>query len=165
MASIYRYKLDIQVSNALQDFVTTHKFDSVPIFKEAWDKWIIANNDIIEGEMRRLENLGYQGDSLEKMYRSARYYYKDKSLEPTKPKKRRAYIGLTKSILQEMDKHIHKNHYKPSDGYNDFVNNFDDVIGRERSILLSKDFSEDEVLKKIKKTYKNRHFVFTKKNS
>ena len=60
-------------------------------------------------EARNLENLGYRGDVKTKMYKSVRYYYKDKSDKKVDPKKRRVYISLDGDILDSIDSHIDKN--------------------------------------------------------
>ena len=61
---------------------------------------------LIEREITYMRNMGYEGDVIEKMYKSARYYFKNKSNEKTKPKKRRQYIGIDVMLKDKMDEFI-----------------------------------------------------------
>ena len=67
-----------------------------------------------------------------------------------------------------MDKHIKNNinnrDYKPSDGFDDFCKEYIDVVKEEVSILCKSSFTDSKEIKnKIKKTYKNRYFLFISK--
>ena len=75
---IYRYKFSEIFLDELKSFIDIHRFDDIPIFKEAWDKWCIDNIILVNEEKRRLDALGYKNDVGKKMYMSARYYYKNK---------------------------------------------------------------------------------------
>ena len=62
------------------------------------------------------------------MYKSARYYFKNKSNEKKKAKKRRQYIGLEPEFRDAIDEHIEnvsiRQEFKPQDG---FINFLDDT--------------------------------------
>jgi hypothetical protein len=65
-----------------------------------------------------------------------------------------------------MDKHILEgieNHdYKPSDGFKDFCKNNHDVLKKQINFLCQSGMKDsNEIKDKIKKTYKNRYFLFS----
>ena len=96
---IYRYKFSNGFLPNLLDFARIHRYDEPTDFKEQWDLWTKNNKEIIDREKNYLNSMGYEGDVLKKMYKSARYYFKNKSLEKVKPKKRRQYIRTVHSII------------------------------------------------------------------
>jgi hypothetical protein len=166
--NIYRYKFTDDFTNEMYKFSKIHQYDHRKDFKEAWEIWLEDNDDIATGEVRRLTNLGYDGDILDKMYKSARYYFRKKSTEKKAPQKRRVYQSVQKDLLESMDEHI-KSHineedYKPSEGFDRFCKENLDLLKEEVSILCKNGFTNSEEIKqKIKKTYKNRYFILISK--
>jgi hypothetical protein len=166
--NIYRYKFSDDFTNEMYKFSKIHQYDHRKDFKEAWEIWLEDNDDIATGEVRRLTNLGYDGDILDKMYKSARYYFRKKSTEKKAPQKRRVYQSVQKDLLESMDEHI-KSHineedYKPSEGFDRFCKENLDLLKEEVSILCKNGFTNSEEIKqKIKKTYKNRYFILISK--
>ena len=104
------------------------------------------------------------------MYKSARYYFKTKSNKKTEPIKRRNYIGLDSEFRDLMDTHIEnvcvRREMKPSDGFVDFMDEekYVDKINTETVRLKSYNFKQEEIFAKMKKTYKNRYFIYQKAN-
>jgi len=162
-ASIYRYKFTQEFMDELYKFSKIHQYDDRKSFKEAWEEWVEDETELVETETERLERLGYSGNILNKMFKSARYYFRKKSSVKPEPKERRQYIGVQKELLDSMDSHIIKNivnaDYKPAEGFNDFCLNHVDDLKTEISRLLEKQFDSNEIMNKIKKTYKNRYFM------
>lgn len=165
---IYRYKFREEFVGELYKFSKIHQYDHRKDFKEAWELWIEENDDIVSDEVRVLSNAGYDGDILDKMFKSARYYFRKKSTEKKEPVKRRKYCGLSKAVLDAMDNHIASNikneDYKPSAGFESFcmINSEFLKDETERLITLGVQDSE-ETREKLKKTYKNRYFMFISK--
>ena len=105
------------------------------------------------------------------MYKSARYYYKNKSTEKKETKQRRKYVTLNKGLLADMDRHIlmvaFQQDMKPAHAYNNFVSDttysekLDDAIQK----LLDNDWEEPAAESKLKKTYKNRYFMQQKSSN
>jgi hypothetical protein len=108
---IYRFKFTEEFMEDLYKFSKIHQYDDRKDFKEAWKVWIEENESIIDEEMRRLLNLGYEGDVLDKMFKSARYYFRKKSTEKKEPRQRRHYISVNRDLLDAMDNHIEDNIY------------------------------------------------------
>jgi hypothetical protein len=100
------------------------------------------------------------------MYKSARYYFKNKPTAKKEPKKRRKYVTIDKTFLGQMDKHINEIAFvqdlKPAHAYNNFISDdnysskMDEII---QDLMDENDLEEAAVEKKICKTYKNRYFI------
>ena len=162
--AIYRYKFTNEFMSELFKFSKIHQYDHRKDFKDAWDKWMDENDDIIDSEVRRLTNLGYDGDIIDKMFKSARYYFRKKSTEKKQPIKRRVYVGTNKDLLEAMDEHIITNiksgNFKPSEGFDEFCKENIDLLKEQISALCKAGFTDSNEIKfKIKKTYKNRYFL------
>ena len=165
--NIYRYKFTYEFTEELYKFSKIHQYDDKNDFKEAWNIWIKDNDDIVSQEVRRVTNLGYNGNIITKMFKSARYYFRKKNTEKKQPIERRNYVGVQKEILDSMDKHIETNiknnsKYKPADAFHSYCNEHTDVIKVEIKNLLKLGLNNpNEIKNKIKKTYKNRYFLLT----
>jgi len=165
--NIFRYKFSQDFVDELYKFSKIHQYDARKDFKEAWNIWVDENDDLVHLEMRRLINLGYDGDILDKMFKSARYYFRKKSTEKKEPAQRRDYISVSKKLLDSMDEHIQKNidneDYKPSDGFDDYCKKNEEILKHEVNLLVKNGFTDPtEIKNKIKKTYKNRYFILVK---
>jgi len=166
--NIFRYKFTDDFTGELFKFSKIHQYDHRKDFKEAWNIWTEDNDDIVSEEVRRLTNLGYDGDILDKMFKSARYYFRKKSTEKKEPLKRRDYIAIQRDLLDAMDDHIkskiNADDYKPSDGFDEFCKANIDLLKEEVNILCRNGFTNSvEIKNKIKKTYKNRYFLIISK--
>ena len=166
--NIYIYKFTNEFTDELFKFSKIHQYDHRTDFKEAWNEWLENNSEIVDEETRRLINLGYDGDILDKMFKSARYYFRKKSTEKKEPSKRRIYIGGEKELLELMDNHINTNihieNFKPSEGFNEFCKNNTEILKQSVFTLYRAGITNsDEIKNKIKKTYKNRYFLIISK--
>jgi hypothetical protein len=164
VVNIYRYKFTEDFMHELFTFSKVHQYDNRKDFKEAWSAWIDMNENAVNEEVRRLTQLGYDGDILDKMFKSARYYFRKKSTEKKAPTPRRDYVAVRKELLEAIDAHINRHinsaNYKPSDGFSDFCNSNLELIKDEIAHLSKSGFTDSEEIKqKIKKTYKNRYFL------
>jgi len=164
-ANIYRYKFTQNFTEDLYEFSKIHQYDSREDFKEAWQQWIndSDNEEKIQVERERLLRLDFNGDIINKMYKSARYYFRKKTTEKKEQQKRISYICISKDILDKMDLHLNQNmnndNFKPKHAFLDFSENNQDLL--ESCIeQICKDGITDlqQIKEKIKKTYKNRYF-------
>ena len=161
--NIYRYKFSEEVAEELDRFSKVHQYDDRVTFKEAWTEWTNDNEDLISAEVRRLTNLGYEGDAVDKMYKSARDYYRKKSTVKKTPAVRRNYVSVQKELLEAMDEYILQNNSKPAVGFVDFCRAHMELLKAEIDILRTHGITErQEIQNKIKKTYKNRYFMLIK---
>ena len=165
---IYRYKFTNHFTDELYKFSKIHQYDHRKDFKEAWETWIDENSELIDSEIRRLVELGYDGDILDKMFKSARYYFRKKSTEKKAPVKRRLYVGSQKELLEAMDQHIKSSilsgEFKPSDGFDEFCQKNVEILKEQVNQFIRAGISDsNEIKTKIKKTYKNRCFLIISK--
>lgn len=165
--NIYRYKFTDDFTTELFKFSKVHQYDHRKDFKDAWNVWLEDNDDMVHDEIRRLLNLGYDGNIHDKMFKSARYYFRKKGTEKKAPAERRQYIGVQKELLDAMDNHItakiNRNDCKPSESFDDFCKNNISVLQEEICILVKNGITNTaEIKEKIKKTYKNRYFLQVK---
>ena len=164
---VYRFKFTLDIMNMLHEFAQIHKYDDKETYKEAWENWTKENEKIIQEEENRITTLGWSGDIKNKMYKSAKYYFRNKTKEEKEPKKRKKYTRVTIDLRMAIDRHIYSSikeeTYKPSDGLNNFYDQFSDTINDEYESLSKIGFTKNIVDEKIKKTYKNRYFQLTKK--
>jgi hypothetical protein len=165
---IYRFKFTEEFMEDLYKFSKIHQYDDRKDFKEAWKVWIEENESIIDEEMRRLLNLGYEGDVLDKMFKSARYYFRKKSTEKKEPRQRRHYISVNRDLLDAMDNHIEDNiyddNYQPKTGFITFCKDNEALLKETISKIFEQGIKDSQLIEdKIKKTYKNRYFMLTNK--
>ena len=162
MSKVFRYKFTADIVDDISRFALVHKDDDRQTFKDAWALWVANNNDAVEAEAVRLRDLGFVGDVEDKMFKSARYYFRKKGTEKKAPVARRDYVSLPKSLLCEMDRHIisnlHVEDFKPSNSFDKFCMN-KEVLREPVLYLHANGMNVDEIREKIKKTYKNRYFV------
>lgn len=158
---IFRYKFSEEFITELYKFSKIHQYDDRGTYKEAWKTWIEENEVAIGYEVRRLNEIGYDGDTIEKMYKSSRYYFRKKSTEKKEPSVRRTYVGVSQNLLDSMDKYISESlGTKPAISFNEFCKTNIDILQEEVKRLCSKNIIDpNEIKAKIKKTYKNRYFI------
>jgi hypothetical protein len=167
---IYRFKFTKDFMEELYTFSKIHQYDERNDFKEAWKTWTEDNEEIINNEIKYLNNLKYDGDVMDKMFKSARYYFRKKSTEKKDPKQRRQYISVARELLDAMDDHIeeniHNENYQPKTGYILFCKENEILLKETLTKILEQGIQDIELIQnKIKKTYKNRYFKQTKQNN
>jgi hypothetical protein len=164
--NIYRYKFTQEFMNEIYQFAKIHQYDERKHFKEAWEIWMESQSELINSEVNRLTALNYQGDIIDKMFKSARYYFRKKGTVKKEPVKRSNYVAVNKELLDAMDQHIVSNitkkEYKPSEGFVDFCDTNIELLKEEVARLFEEEGLQKDaktVEKKMKKTYKNRYFI------
>ena len=162
---IFRFKFSQPFIDEMYVFSKVHQYDSRHDFKDAWNTWTENNAELINNETKRLENMNYQGDIMDKMFKSARYYFRKKSTVKKDPSERGFYVNLDKELLYAMDEHIKRNmsaniKMKPSDSVKEFQQiNAEYIKEKTRDLCQEEGFDESMIENKIKKTYKNRYFM------
>ena len=167
-AQIFRFKFTEEFMEELYKFSKIHQYDDRKDFKEAWTNWVDENEELIQEEMDRMHNLGYDGDILDKMFKSARYYFRKKSPVKVEPKKRRQYISVSHELLEAMDTHIRTTiglpDYQPKTGFVSFYEANNSLILQTFRSFCQQDIKDIGFIQtKLKKTYKNRYFMFISK--
>ena len=176
---IYRYQLGEELNQELSRFAKNHEYDHRKDFKQAWIKWREENDELFQLEIKKNEELGYQGDIEDKIFKSARYYFRKKHIatekkalgtpeEEEKEKTTNSYINVNKELLETMDEYLKKNiKLKPAKSFTNFCDENQETIEKEIEFLYNvKNIKTDkEIKEKIKKTYKNRYYNILYKES
>lgn len=148
LPQIYRFKLDINVINIISSFAKQNQHANQKDYKEEWKKFIEDNKELITREENRLRSLGYKGDVIEKIYKSGRYYFKNKNPDKNPVKKeRKKYQRINNESRQLIKLHVDesiKTNIKPADAYDNFI---------IKNPLLKENIS-------IKKAYKNIYYNY-----
>lgn len=169
-SQIFRFKFTEPLVDEIGRFAQIHRDDDRHQFKDAWKEWKTENQELISNEKDRLVALNYQGDIEDKMFKSARYYFRKKSTVKKEPVVRRMYVSVDKEILQTIDRHIQANRleaeYTPAKGYNEFCLQNEELLKSWIDTLHNHaQFDVKEIQDKIKKTYKNRYYVLKQKEN
>ena len=175
---ILRFKLSDNVMESINQFAIKNKSLDRKMYKEEWNKWMELNERIVNEEIKRMNNLGYNECVKDKMFKAGRYYFRKKAPQAMKAHAheeqaheeqayKRQYIKLTSDMLDSIDSHIKRNimnkDYTPANGHKQFCLNNIDILREEKKRIDMNNI--DEFLEKIKKTYKNRYFIINKKNN
>ena len=168
IVNTFRFKFSENITEMLYRFSKIHQYDNREDFKEAWLKWSEENELELHEEAKRLTMLGYNGDIGDKMYKSARYYFRNKSNTQVIQKDRKQYTTLDHALLESMDSHIKRNistpDYKPQTGFLNFCEENIDILQESVNSLIKKGINNpSEIHNKVKKTYKNRYSRITLK--
>ena len=104
---IYRFKLDINIIDIISSFAKQNQHANQKEYKEEWKMFIEENKEQITREENRLRSLGYEGDVVEKMYKSGRYYFKNKNPDKNPVKKtRKKYERINNESRQLIKLHV-----------------------------------------------------------
>jgi hypothetical protein len=175
----YRFVFSSEFTEQLSIFAKVHQYDDRKDFKEAWTKWS-TNEDIkplINYEIKQLKNNGFKGDPIDKMFKSVRYYYRNKNNKNNKnnnndntEKQRKPYETISKDIQEKMDEHIYSqinnsitngiSKISPSESFDNYLNQYKTDIVNELKNTNETVTKEDcqDIIKKYKKSYKNRFY-------
>lgn len=177
----HRFIMDQQVIDLLMNFTREHQWCERKEFKAAWAKWITNENikPILAKEEERLEENGFKGDVLKKMFESVRYYYlkklhKEQQEEGKCEVKRirKEYEALDKDIIEMMDRYIKVDisntdennvcKISPAASFTNFCRDHKELFMEEINRRKTEDSVSNEdvkdVVEKLKKTYKNKFY-------
>jgi hypothetical protein len=156
----------------LAHFAEIHRNDDRKVFKSSWNDWIKTTSitELVSAEVEIQRQRGFSGDVLDKMFKSARYYFRKKPTTPPAKTQRKQYISLCPQFLAQIDKHSLEiiktntiNHdsgkclanISPARAYTDFCDTNQDVIYEQIEHLVEL-LEYVDICEKMKKTYKNR---------
>jgi len=138
-----------------------------------WSNFVQSHQMLIRLEEQRLRALGYTGDLNSKMFRSARYYRKPKNgygqQEERERVVRREYLATPEALLTKMDAHVCDNCFgtqplSPKQGWAAFQEAETMAVEAAINELSgTNQLTRPEAEEKVKKAYKNRHFLQRRK--
>jgi Tfp pilus assembly protein PilE len=175
----HRFLFSDEVSEILFDFAKLHQYDERKTYKEAWET-LLKDEDIatiLTNEANKIQENGYDGDVLDKMFKSTRYYYRNKLMKQSKTNDiikppRKDYESMPNTILEDVDRHIKQEialQMSPiSQGTNQDTNitlisraapgkSFEKYYAEYKTQSITND-DEPIEKEKLKKTYKNRFY-------
>ena len=143
---VFRFNFENETIELLKDFCKLHLDDSREDYKYSWNLWTRSNLELLEKETKRLNDMGYDGDVEEKMFKAAKYYFgkkcKVRYIESTSESDirswsdgecerhrvkfksngyKRNYVCVSHELITAMDEHIKTNILdtikRPADGY------------------------------------------------
>lgn len=109
---LFRFPLSKDTTELIFEFSKIHQYDDRKQYKEEWHKWIQIDDikEQIDIECERLKSQGFSGNITNKLFVSARYYYRNMTDIPThyKPEtvSRKEYTTTSKPFLKIMDNWI-----------------------------------------------------------
>ena len=164
----YRFKFNKELLDSIREFSKLHSNDNCDDFLDAFHLWKRVNNEIISLEEKRILDLGFNGNIEEKIYKSARYYFKNKKNTTYKLNKqlKTNYIPRNPVFFKMMETYINKNPIKASLSYKEFINETDtnilSEINTEIVRLKTFELNQTECLQKIKKMFNNAYYKIKK---
>jgi hypothetical protein len=166
-ANTFRFNFSDSVLEKLTQFSKMNKSCDRRAFKEAWKEWLTDNQNVVLEETERLTTLGYDGDVVEKMYVSVRYYLRkkgqkqkkerlklqknsidnidfhsnDNTIEATDASQKSKNIPTNRLLLDAMNKHIlqycHDPNYRPANGFESFCRDNIEICKEEVKRLVN----------------------------
>ena len=150
-SNIFRYKLSDDTMILISKFSKLHQYDDRHAYKDAWALWLNENRDFVTREEMRLNNLGFNGDVVDKMFKAGRYYFREKkegkkevkeeaakdANDDEKKKEKvvkttRNYIAMNSEFIKAVDMHLIKsvkvNDFKPQRSFIQFVEENKDIL-------------------------------------
>lgn len=164
----YRFKFNKELLDSIKEFSKLHSNDNCDDFLDAFHLWKRVNNEIISREEKRILDLGFNGNIEEKIYKSARYYFKNKKDTTYKLNKqlKTNYIPRNPVFFKMIEMYINKNPIKASLLYKEFINETDtnilSEINAEIVRLKTFELNQTECLQKIKKMFNNAYYKIKK---
>jgi len=182
---IHRFDFSIQFAEELANFVKKHLYDDRTTFKQSFMEWKEDEEiqKLIQVETQDMVDRGFDGDVLDKMFKSARYYHRRK-LELPQQKQDKVLLSpppassiltstrfspqflkiIDADILHQVQENLLAENTTVSTlsqatAFNSFCKMHQDSIYQECIVLKQKyDTIPTNIADRIKKTYKNRFY-------
>ena len=180
----FRFDFSQNVKLMLADFANMNKGLSRKEFTEAWLKWVghTTIKTLLTSETNQMESDGFEGDVLDLMFKSVRYYHRKR--QPEKNKSTTISSGkhqnrFSREFLKQMDDYIliqiddlknvdtvhgkEINTLSQSVAYTQYCEvNQNNILSEFRLIKQQRGKLSDMMADKLKKTYKNRFYACRK---
>jgi hypothetical protein len=168
----HRFLFSDDVSDILMDFARIHQYDERKTYKEAWQTLLKDEETMatLNSEIENIQENGYIGDVLDKMFKSTRYYYRKKLIKESNQiaiakSPRKEYETMDNSILEDIDRHIKQeiaSQMSPLTNHETLVSRAAPAKSFEKYYIEYKNgnlnLAGDVDKEKLKKTYKNRFY-------
>lgn len=170
--NLHHFKYSDDFADKLATFAKAHLEDKNKEFKAEWKKWTEQHVDEIQSEIARMKSDGYPGSVEDKMYFSARYYYRKKAIKEQdkehsqfeeEKSTRKKYESIDKELLKKMNDHIISQIYSSDHSETTLTGVvISNVTPSKAYTNYCNEFCSSEKDQKTKKTYKNLYWRITK---
>jgi hypothetical protein len=190
---IFRYKYSSELIQELKGFSRNNYKKNLKEQKSEWLNFIKTNIDLITKEYDILKNINYNKKNkittiehlIDQLWKSNKYYYikklkKEESVEVEKEveekeliKPKRNYNKNSKEFLETINRHIEEKieinkENSPDELYQDFIKTKKEELSEEIKNYIdinkeTKDNTAETLIKKFKKTYKNKYYKIIRK--
>lgn len=171
----FRFDFSKHTIDLLSVFSKEHCDEKCKQFQCSWRDWINKDNikKTLDEECETLKALGFEGDVYDKMYKSARYYYKKRQDKKDKYEEKQSTVHTNRfssNFLKLMDNIIKSQlneDVKKNNGIErsqiEFFDNYcnihrNEIVMELRDIKERKGQIPEDIKEKLKKTYKNRFY-------
>lgn len=161
----YRFKYTDELIEELAYFSKLHQYDDRKQFKEEWNIWKQKPeiDYLLTTEFERLTKNGQKGDVLDKIFKSARYYYRKKDETQMSKTDRKPTVSFSKSFLDIIDANIELQILY--NAYNNKDNNKDnDLLEDNQNIAKIVKKAGKNIIISDKMTPANAYSAFYKEN-
>lgn len=171
----YRHDFSEECKMHLAEFAETNHELSRKEYVESWREWVKTYQNLVQNECDDLKREGFKGDTLDKMFKSARYYHRKKPNIPKQPiplPQKRTYIRLPVPLQTCMDEHIRTfitNHARDNtpelqitqtEAFTDFIKTNSTIILNELVEIKKREGSLEETMgQKIQKRYRDKFYA------
>lgn len=171
--SMYRFKIQThELENEMIAFATQHMFETRDVLKKSFENWLLEDHisDLMEDEKMIMVRNKYKASLETKLFKSIKYYHIKNKLGALKENPVKVSIPQAKKVKQVtfspsfrsvVKKHIMTHgSIAPAKGFESFQN--DCIVEITEEIQRLSHVSECDFLIKMKKMYKNQHYVHSK---
>lgn len=171
----YRHDFSEECKMHLAEFAETNHELSRKEYVESWRQWVKTYQNLVQNECDELKKGGFEGDALDKMFKSVRYYHRKKSCKPKQPSQlpqTRTYIRLPLPLQTCMDEHIRTfitNQARDNtpelkithmQAFSDFIQTRSTIILNELVEIKKREGSLEETMgQKIQKRYRDKFYT------
>lgn len=171
--SMYRFKVQThELEREMIEFATHHMFETRDVLKKSFNDWLLKDDihHLLENEKVIMARNNYKASLETKLFKSIKYYHiknklgalKEQPTEVSTPQAKKVkQVTFSPSFRNVVKKHM-KTHgsIAPAKAFESFQENYRNEIVEELKNISH--VTEGEFLKKMKKMYKNQHYLHSR---
>ncbi len=174
----FRHDFSDAMKANLEQFTQAHHNEPRKQYQQSWNEWTQTHQQIFSKECEALYKQGFEGDPMDKLYKSARYYFRKKTLgtlasqqqTDNKEDKERTYVRIPSKITESMITFIKQSLENSTRGTKlelSQQNAFHDYVTQHKELIFTslvtrrqeKGGLEENMDKKLKKAFRNKFYA------
>lgn len=174
----FRHDFSGAMKANLEQFTQAHYNEPRKQYQQSWNKWTQTHQQIFIEECGALHKQGFEGDPMDKLYKSARYYFRKKNLGTlasqretcNQEEKERTYIRIPRKITESMVTFIKQSLENSVQGTKlelSQQNAFCDYVTQHKDLIFTslvkqrqeKGSLEENMDKRLKKAFRNKFYA------